>query len=270
MAIAKKLFKFGLFGTLLIIIAVVLLIWMMGEHAVKVGVETAGTKTLGVGVIVDDIDISVFKGRLGIQGLEVRNPSGYELKNLLELKKGNIKVTLKSLMGDTVKIDQIKLDGINLVLEQKGLSNNLQDILKNIEKPDSKPTPAEPSDKKGKNLEITELEITNVKVKVKLLPLPGKEQTLDLALGPIKMQNLGTDEKMDIGILASKILVAITEGIAKEGVGILPSDMLGGFSDTLKLKATVIEKGKELLETGKEKGKEIAEGLKGIFNKKDE
>lgn len=264
MAIIKKLFKFGLFGTLLIIIAVVLLIWMMGEHAVKVGVEKAGTKALGVGVVVKDIDIAAFKGKLGIKGLEVRNPSGYELKNLLELDKGIIQVTLKSLMGDTVKIDQFKLDGVNLVLEQKGLTNNLQEIIKNIEKADSKP---EPDKKSGKNLEIAELEITNVKVKVKLLPIPGQSQTVDIALGPIKMQNLGTDKKMDTGVLASKILVAITEGIAKEGAGILPADMVGGLSDAMKAGTTIVEKGKELIETGKEKGKEITEGLKGIFKK---
>ena len=260
MAIVKKIFKFGLLGTLLIIVAVVLLAWMMGENAIKVGVENAATKTLGVGVKISNIDINVFKGKLGIQGVEICNPSGYELKNLLELDKGNVQVTLKSLMGDTVKIDQLKLDGINLVLEQKGMTNNLQEILKNIEKPDTKTAPAEP----GKNLEITELEITNVKVKVKLLPLPGQGQTVDLALGPIKMQNLGKDKKMDTGVLVSKILVAITEGIAKEGAGVLPADMVGGLSDTLKVSTTTI------IEKGKEAGKEITEGLKGIFQKKKE
>ncbi len=270
MAIVKKIFKFGLLGILLIIVAVVLLAWMMGEKAVKVGVENAATKTLGVDVGIDDIDINIFKGQLGIQGLEVRNPSGYELKNLLELNKGNIQVTLKSLMGDTVKIDQLKLDGINLVLEQKGLTNNLQEILKNLEKPGAKPAPAEPGKKKGKNLEITELEITNVKVIVKLIPIAGQGQTADLALEPIKMQNLGTDKMMDTGVLVSKILVAITEGVAKEGAGVLPADMVGGLSDTLKVSTTFIEKGKEIIESGKETGKEIAEGIKGIFKSKEE
>jgi hypothetical protein len=267
MAILRKLFKFGLLGMLLIIVAVVLGIWMVGERVLKVGVEKAASKTLGVDVVVDDIGIAPFRGQLGIKGLEVRNPAGYELKNLLELNQGDVQVTLKSLMGDTVKIDYFRLDGINLVLEQKGMTNNLQEILNNMEKPDAKPAPAE---KKGKNLEISELEITNVKVKVKLLPLPGQSQTVDLALGPIKMQNLGTDSKMDTGILASKILAAITEGIAKEGAGVLPADMLGGLSDALKVGTTVIEKGKVLIESGKETGKEIVEGIKGIFKSKEE
>ena len=266
MAIVKKIFKFGLLGTLLIVAAVVLLAWMMGENLVKVGVENAATKALGVDVGIDDIDISIFKGQLGIQGLEVRNPSGYELKNLLELNKGDIQVTLKSLMQDTVKIDHFRLDGINLVLEQKGMTSNLQEILNNLEKPGAKTAPAE----QGKNLEITELEITNVKVKVKLLPLAGQGQTVDLALGPIKMQNLGTDKKMDTGVLVSKILVAIAEGIAKEGAGVLPAGMLGGLSDTLKGSTTAIEKGKKVIESGKETGKEITEGIKGIFQKKEE
>ncbi|HPS55774.1 MAG TPA: hypothetical protein PLP05_09255, partial [Sedimentisphaerales bacterium] len=189
MGLIKRIFKFGLFGILLIIIAVVLAIWMIGENLVKVGVETAATKTLGVDVSVKDIDISIFKGQLGMQGLVVCNPSGYDLKNLLELNKGNIQVTLKSLMQDTVKIDEIKLDGINLVLEQKGMTNNLQEILNNL-KTETQPQPVEKGEKKGKNLEITNLEITNVKVSVKLIPIPGQTQTVDLTLSPIKMQNL--------------------------------------------------------------------------------
>ena len=268
MGLIKRIFKFGLFGILLIIIAVVLAIWMIGENLVKVGVETAATKTLGVDVSVKDIDLSLFKGQLGMQGLVVCNPSGYDLKNLLELNKGNIQVTLKSLMQDTVKIDEIKLDGINLVLEQKGMTNNLQEILNNL-KTETQPQPVEKGEKKGKNLEITNLEITNVKVSVKLIPIPGQTQTVDLTLSPIKMQNLGTDQKMDTGVLASKILVAITEGIAKEGAGVLPAGMVSGLSDAMKSGTAVIEKGKELLETGKETGKEITEGLKGIFQKKE-
>lgn len=270
MGLTKKVFKFGLFGTLLIIVVVVLLGWMIGENAVKVGAESAATKTLGVGVDIGDIDINIFKGQLGIQELEIRNPDGYELKNLLELDKGKIKLVLKSLMSDTVKVEEFKLDGINLVLEQKGLTNNLQDILNNMKKPDAKPAPVEQDQKKGKSLEITELEITNVKVIVKLIPIAGQSQTVDLELSPIKMQNLGTDKKMDTGVLASKILVAITEGIAKEGAGILPADMVGGFSDALKAGSAVVEKGKKLIESGKETGKEIAEGLKGIFKKNQE
>ena len=270
MGLTKKVLKFGFLGTLIIIVVIVLLGWMIGENAVKVGAESAATKTLGVGVDIGDIDINIFKGQLGIQGLEVRNPDGYELKNLLELDKGKIKVSLKSLMQETVKIEEFKLDGIRLVLEQKGLTNNLRDILNNLKKSAAEPKPAEQDQKKGKNLEIAELEITNVKVIVKLIPIPGQNQTVDLELGPIKMQNLGTDKKMDTGVLASKILIAITEGIAKEGAGILPADMVGGFSDALEAGSAVVEKGKKLIESGKETGKEIAEGLKGIFKKKKE
>jgi len=272
MKFAKKLFKLGLLGTLLIVVVVALLLWMIGENAIKVGVEAGASKALDVGVEIDDIDISIFKGQLGIQGLEVRNPQGYELKNLLELKKGKIKLELKSLMSDTVKIEEFKLDGITLVLEQKGMTNNLQEIIKKLEKPAAKEesAPGKEEPKKGKNIEIAELEITNVKVKVKLIPMPGQTKTIDLELGPIKMQNLGTDKKMDTGVLASKILVAITEGIANQGIDILPADMVKGLSGTLEASSAAIEKGKELFESGKETGKEIVEGLKGIFKKKDE
>ena len=174
------------------------------------------------------------------------------------------------MLGDTVQIREVKLDGINLVIEQKGLSNNLQDILKAI--PSGSPGQRDEAAGPGKKLRIDSLEITNVTVKVKLLPVPGKSDTVTLNLTPIRMTNLGSDDKMTVAKLTGKILLAIANGVAEPGAGRLPKDMTKAMeatlSKTIELGATATEEGKKLIEEGTDAGKGLLEGFKGLLKAK--
>lgn len=266
----KKAMKVVETVVLLVLIIVVLAIIgfsLYGENMIKKGVETAGTKALKVAVKLDNLNLSLFKGAVGINGLTVANPQGYEHQTLLELQSGNITTKLKSLMSDTVQIESINLDGVSVSIEQKGLSNNLQDILNAIPKTDE---PAATSDKPSKKLHIKQLKISNVKVNVKLLPVPGKADTIILELEPIEMSNLGSDDKMTTAKLAKEVVLAIAKNIAKKGAGLLPDDMLNNMNTSINQAA---EMGKAAIEEGQkavEEGKGLLEDAKGIFNKPNE
>jgi hypothetical protein len=270
---------------LVIIIVVVLLLLgfeLFGESLIKTGIEKAGTKALRVGVAIDKLDLSIFKGRVEIDGLEVDNPAGYEQKYLLEMGKGEVVTRLKSLMSDTVEIDSILLDGITIAIEQKGLDNNLKDILNSLPKTEGEQK--EPQ-AEGKKLLVKDLKITNTTVKVKLLPaqiLLGQADTVTLKLDPIEMKDLGSDDKLTTAKLAGKVMVAIATGVSKQGAGVLPKDVLNSVQDSLKnlevITNVIKEQGQKMLESGgkdalkkgQESGKELIEGVKGIFEKKEE
>jgi hypothetical protein len=159
------------------------------------------------------------------------------------------------------------MDGMDVVLEQKGLSNNLQDVIKSIPARDAQ---AEPS---GKKLHIDNLEITGVKVRAKVLPIPGKVDTVTLPLKPIRMTDLGSDDKLDAAVLSGKILLAIAGGIAEQGVGVLPEAFTGPLASELKrLKAvpeTVLKESVEKLKKAADLPEEITEGLKGLLKPKE-
>ena len=116
------------------ILVIIIAINLFADRAIKIGIETAATKALDVGVDVKDVDLSILGGSLSLQELVINNPPGYAHDNLLVLNKARVAVNIKSLMSDTVNIKEIKLDGVNIVMEQKGLTSNLQDIIKNIQK----------------------------------------------------------------------------------------------------------------------------------------
>ena len=261
---------------LVLILVVSIAIQLFAGAALKIGIEAGATKALNVGVTLGDADLSILAGRVELQDLVINNPPGYKHENLLELKHGKINVDIGSLMSDTIKIEEIRFDGIDVVLEQKGISgNNIQDIINALPKADEKPRP-EPEtteEKPAKNLEIQTLEITNITVHAKLLPVPGKVDTVTIKIDPIRMENLGTDSKMDVATLTGKILVAVAKGIAKQGAGLLPEDMTAAMNATLdktkELGKAATEEGKKLLEEGKDVGTGILEGFKGLLKPKE-
>lgn len=259
----KTVLNFIVLPLVILLVILVAAFFFVGSGLIKSGIEKAASSALGVPVTIKSINLSILSGRVGIKGLVVKNPPGYVNETLLELGEGTVNLNIGSLMSDTVKIQLTKLDGMKLTMEQKGLSNNLKEILDKLPKEEKK---AEPKpEEKGKNLNITHLEITNTNVRVKLLPVPGKSDTVSLKLDPIIMDNLGSDNKLSIGILTAKVLKAIATGIAKQGAGVLPDDMVKGIGSSLD-KAT--EEGKKMLEKTKGSGKDVMEGVKGLLQQK--
>jgi hypothetical protein len=266
---ARKILRIVLLVIIVLVVSIVVLIHLFGNRALRIGIEAAGTKTLNVGVSVEDVDLSILGGKVVLQNLLVNNPPGYQHKQLLELESAQIKVRVKSLLSDVVNIKDIKLDGMTVVLEQRGISgNNLQDVIKSIPSKDKQG--AEPS---GKKLHIDNLEISDVTVKVKLLSVvPGTGDTIPLKLRPIKMTNLGSDNKLDAAVLAGKILVAIAGGIAEQGVGVLPDEIINPLKGELKrlgaLSGALLKEGGKILKEGKELGKGVGGVLEGLVKPK--
>jgi len=247
-----------------LLIVAVIAVNLFADNAVKMAIESAGTKTLQVGVAVDSVNLSILGGKIGFQNLVIDNPPGYKHEKLLELGDAKIAIETGSLLTDIVNIKEIRLDGMNVVLEQRGItSNNIQDIIKAL--PAKEDEPSEPG---GKKLHIDSLEITNTRVKVKLLPLPSKIDTLTLKLAPIKMTDLGGENDIDTGALVRKVLLAIAGGIAEQGVGILPKEMLGSLASQLDklgaLPAAFLDKGGKLLDAGKDIGKTTIDTVEDI------
>jgi hypothetical protein len=245
MKIVGKIIKLIVAAVVIVLVIGFIAFHLFSGQIIKSGVKTAASNALKVGVDINDISLSIFQGAVAIDGLIINNPPGYTYKNLLELNKANIAVNIRSLMQDTVHIKEVKLDGMDLVIEQKGFSNNLQEIIKGL--PSEKEQQGQPA--AGKKLVIDDLEITNIRVKVKLIT-----GTVPLNLAPIKMTNLGGDNKLDTAKLSAKIMVAITQGVVQQGAGVLPGDMLKGMNSTLSevtnIGKAAIEEGKKAIESG--------------------
>lgn len=258
----KKVFSGIAIGLLVLIIAGALVFSLFGDKLIRVAVETGAKAALQVDVRLEKVSTSLLRGKVELNNFEIDNPEGYEHETFMEMGHVLVDLNTSSLIGgDTIEIDVIQLEDLRLVIEQKGLGSNINEILDNL--PESKPADSESESKpaeegKGKNLLIKVLEINNIEVQAKLLPTPGRADTVKITVPPIRMEDIGSDEKVDIAVLTGKIIRKISEGIAKAGTDQLPTDMVGSLGEDLS------KQGKKLLEGGKGVGEEATEALKGI------
>ena len=265
----KQILKTAGIVVVVILLVLMLAFFLIGDYLIKMGVENGGSIALGVPVKVDSVHLSILRGVVTIDGLQVANPPGYKNEYLLELKSGKVAVSIPSLLKDTIHVREINLDGTKLAIEQKGLSSNVKDLLNAMpktEKPvEKKPAPEAKAEEKkpGKKLVVDKLEITNTEAK--LAVMVGEGAGVNLKLVPIKMENLGADSPLSVAELTSKIFVALIEGVAKQGAGLLPDDVVSGMKGGLdKITTLGGEGGKKALK----EGSEIIEGIKGLFQKK--
>jgi hypothetical protein len=271
----KKVVKKVLFILGIVIAALVVLliaaVTLFGNQTLKAGIETGAASALKVGVSLDSAKLSIFGGSAELNGLKIDNPAGYQHPEFLTMAKAAVKLKIRSVFSNTVEIEKIQFDQIQLTLEQKGLTtNNLQEILNSL--PKSEETAPKPEEKPaqksaGKQLLIKELIINGIEVKAKLLPIPGKADTITLRLNPIIMKDLGSDKPINTAELTAKILKAIATGVADQGKDLLPTDMIGSIG------GDIAEQGKKVLDTAGQAGKGILDGaggaIKGIFQKKE-
>jgi hypothetical protein len=246
-----------LVGLLVLILIAAVLFKLFGNQMIRKGVVAGSEKALQVGVRLDSVDLKLLAGEATLSNMEIDNPEGYQHPTFLKMGSAYMDLNVQSLMSDTIEMTMLRLDDLQLVIEQKGLTNNLKEILNNL--PKAEPTEPEPAEKeKGKDVRINVLEINNIEVKAKLLPIPGRADTVTLRVKPIRLENIGTNEKINAAELTAKILKAIAAGVAEQGRDLLPVDMIGSVTEELG------KQGQELLKAGQEAGEGLLEGTKDI------
>ena len=66
---AFKILRVIVLAILVLIAVIVVAVNLFADRAVRVGIETAATKTLNVEVSVSDVDLSIMSGKLVLQNL---------------------------------------------------------------------------------------------------------------------------------------------------------------------------------------------------------
>ena len=243
---------------LILIVVTIVAVNLLADHALKMGIESPVAKGLNIEIEVGDVDLSIIGGKLVVKNLSVLNPPVYQNDELLILKNSEIEVETKSLLSDVVNIKQIKISDVDVIIEQRSVSeNNLQDIIQAISE----------STLEAKMLRVDNLEISNITVKVDLMPGSDQTEPVALKLSPITMAKLGYDEQLDTAALLKKIIYALADSIVKEGISVLPTDIVGTMASTLN---KTIDFGTKIMEGKENIGKEITEGLKNLFKPKKE
>jgi len=248
----KVLFK--LFIALLVIVVVVVAgAFFYVDSIAKKAIEQGGEMALGVSTNLEKVHISLFSGEASLNGLQVANPSGFKAQTFMGLGQGNVAVSLGSLMGDTVKIPQVKLSNIRVNLEQKGKKNNVDPILARAKSMAGQKGKAAPqsSAKAGKKFIVEYFLLDDVQINASLDML-GQATSVNLVLPKIELRNLGAAEQgLPMPELIQKVVQAVlsvaqsSSGQLSPALAKLLAGELGGLDN---IKTEVIGQAKAQVE----------------------
>ena len=220
-----------LFVALVVLIIVGLVVLYFSRNSlVRYGVVRGGEYATKQTTSLDLADLALFDGKLNLSKLDIANLKGYQQPDFLTMKSCDVAVEPKSLLTDTVVVDAIKIDGLELTLEQDGSKNNLNDLM-DILKQQTPASGANTNTSPGKQLKINALDLTGIKVHIRAKPLPD----MDLDLGDIHMEDPTNPDgrPMKIADLIGKILIHLSQQIVNNPA--LPGELKANMKNVTAL-----------------------------------
>lgn len=228
------------FVLIVLVVGAVIAAFLAIDSIAKRGIESGGTYALGVPTTLDSASVGILGGTFSMSGLKVANPSGFGSAPFMSLGTGGVAVTFSSLREPVVQLPRLALDNLNVSLEKKGGKANYNVILDNLKKLNSGDSP-KPSGGEKKFV-IKDLSLTNIKIGVDMLEVPGgvgQLAKISIPIDEIKLQNVGQTGTGVAGTgvtmeqLSSIIVQAVLKAAADKGGGILPAEILGDLQGGL-------------------------------------
>lgn len=230
------------------------------DSVVKTAVETVGPQVTLTDVSLREAKIELKNGRAELNGLSIANPQGFSKANIFEMDTVVVQIEPASLREDVYVIKEIRIDGAQLLAEQKGMKDtNIQALLDNLKKSGSlaeDSAAAEPETESDVRLMVEKLIFENGNVDLKTEQL-GNYQ---MQLPTIDVANIGDKQT---GLAPDELATAILQPILAEA----KQQVRAELEDKAK------EKAKERLQEELDKklspdDQKKLEGLKGLLKGK--
>jgi hypothetical protein len=220
--------------------------WLVGR-----AIETGGEYATGTKTVLGSAEVSLRGGKLDLNDLEIRNPTGFDGDNLLDVRFGHIVVDAGSIFGNEIVIDTLLLDGIKVSLTQIDDKGNFLVVLNHIKGLDMGS-----SDEDSKKIKIAHVSVQNISVAGSLTLLGKKQYEKSFDVNGFAMQNVGGADGSSLGQIIAAVVKEILSKTAAAGSGQL-SGRLGeslnqAKSNVLKqadseVKSKIEDLGKKLL-----------------------
>lgn len=250
-----KTIKIIVIGIPVLIIAVIIALYFSLNSIIKHGVETAGPLVLGTDVELKKVEISLFSGKGQLRGIRIGNPEGFRTDSAFQLNEVRLALDVFSLFsGDRIIIKEIFIDAPEITYEKSGKGDNINAILKNINKVTGTSKAGASKEEKGtsggegKKIQINDFMIKNGKVNLSATALQGQKVSLDLS--DIHLKDIGTEKQG----------TSMAEAV-KEIFAAVNKDIAGTVAGSVKSITEGVEK------TAKEQVGGTVEKLKGLFGK---
>ena len=183
------------------------------------------------------VRVGLVTGTFSIRGLRIANPPGFETDHFFSLDRLHFEVSPKSLREETIVVQLLELDGVDVSLETADKKANYDVILDNLNR-FSKTGSADPNAKKsasgdeesGKGLVIKEAVIRKIAARIDLGAVKGASDRVEVEIPEIRLRpnkKTGSAE-VSVAELTNVVVTAVLVGIAKKAPAALAKNLLAG------------------------------------------
>ena len=263
----KKLGKILLFILGLLVILLIAVYFSLGMIVKKVvtGVVPSLTQTTAT---IDNVDLSLFSGRIAFSDFSIGNPTGFSDQNAFQIKNVLIEFDPKSILTNTIVVNKVSVDGTQITAElnQKG-DINLNTLYQNINAFTNKgtatpetaktETPATQSTQSGKGVSLKQLSVTDSAINLVVL-----KQSMQIPLPNINYVDQGKRRSISetIALIVNKITKESLTAVQKSGQELINKQLKN------IQKATQEAAQKQLDNIKNQAAESLSEGVSGLKN----
>lgn len=207
-----------LLGIMLIILVIALT--NLGP-ILKKAVNTYGPRITKTDVTLDDVGVSLFKGRAALEDFSVGNPAGFQQPAALHVEAIELDLDEASILQNPVVIDLINVKSPEIHYEFKGKTDNLRELLRNVKESMG---PADPADETGKSpkdkkrIFIKDFFLTNATLVFSSTHLEGQAARVslpDIHLEDVGGKGEGSVPAQVMAVILEKIYEAVRSGAVR-------------------------------------------------------
>lgn len=233
----RRLIAIAAIAVLMVVAAAAVVALLAIDTLARQGIERGATYALDVPTTLQGADVGLLRGTIALSDLKVANPEGFDQPHFLALRTASADADVASIFGDTIEVQSLTLQGIDLRLERSARGANYRVILDNLERFETGQKPEPSPDASGKQLVIRILTIRDVQVHVDALPVDGALGELASAkvrVPEIVLHDVGqADRPVSMAELAAVVLKAVLASAVDVGADVLPADVLGELQTQL-------------------------------------
>ena len=202
---------------ILVLLLVLALLFVPGP-IVATAVRKAGPRIMGVPVTLDSADVSLTRGRIVLNGLNVGNPEGFKTEHAFRLQRLLVKMEPGSLLSDKLRIENIDVSGPEVFYEFGLRGSNLGALQKQLAS-EEQPEETERTDKEpGTQVVIDRLAVREARLHLSGTILQGG--SVPLALPPVKLEDIGKDKE---GTSIADVLARVMGAVMKSAGNVAAS-----------------------------------------------
>ena len=255
---------------IVLVVAVAIYVFVFAGDLIKTAVERVGSDATQAEVTLSKVDLDMFQGTGGMQGLIVGNPKGFKSPSAFELGSISMQIDTDTVGKNPVVIKSIAITGPIVTYEKSGGTSNIDAIKANVDAyakqfagSGGEAKTEEKSSGDEQKLVIEKLTITGGQVKLNAGMLGDK--TLDASLPDLTLTDIGKESG---GTSPAEVAKAVIDKITAGVMSINPEKLIGNAAKMMEdatKGATDAMKG-----AGEGAGKAmegVGDKVKGLFGK---